>query len=289
MRRQSSPLVKCVGRRGFTLVELLVVIGIIAVLISLLLPSLNRAREHARRVQCGANLMQIANYLQIYLNQNRDQLPLGTWTDRADLGYVLWVWQPNDPPSSFFCGMGLLVPAGIVSNQVETNDGKVFYCPTQTNAGTGYNDTGNYWFGLQGAATRMSYTQRPEWWYAPVASPGPYKPWPVRKWGTGPTGNGNYTLTNFSGGPWFPRYNDYKHKALVIDMFVRPEHESMYCGHKTGINVLTSDWNVQFVQISKFQAEFEALRSLLSNYPADYWQVSFRSYYYNIWKKLDLI
>ena len=89
---------------GFTLVELLVVIGIIAVLIALLLPTLSRAREEAKKTACLSHLKSLGDALFMYANANRDRLPNlnppGTWIDYngANRAMVSFSEEIKSPP-----------------------------------------------------------------------------------------------------------------------------------------------------------------------------------------------
>ena len=59
-------------RKAFTLIELLVVVAIIALLISILLPSLSRAREITKRAVCASNARRIGQSMKVYSNDNAD-------------------------------------------------------------------------------------------------------------------------------------------------------------------------------------------------------------------------
>src|SRR5690349_12004758 len=85
-------------RAGFTLVELLVVIGIIALLVAILLPTLNKARKNAYAVQCQSNVRQIGQGLMMYANEYKGWYPScsgrGSWTVGPTVAQAQsdWLW-----------------------------------------------------------------------------------------------------------------------------------------------------------------------------------------------------
>jgi len=98
-------------RKGFTLVELLVVIGIIGLLISILLPAMNRARLQAQRIKCSANLQQLGQLWHMYANDNRGVFPA------TGVRFGNWALITVDQRDIF-------------RDKYKMRDGKIFYCPT---------------------------------------------------------------------------------------------------------------------------------------------------------------
>jgi len=93
------------ARKGFTLIELLVVIAIIALLMSILMPELQRAREQGKRAACLSNLKQLALAWNVYADENDDKIVNGaagysnvqtSWGDHLnELAWVGRCWHSN--------------------------------------------------------------------------------------------------------------------------------------------------------------------------------------------------
>src|SRR5438132_10451726 len=90
LSREPRPQVRLRPRGGFSLVELLVVIGIIALLIAILLPAVSRAIQQSRGVQCLSNLRQMATAAQAYVAANAGSFPASHYyiTDSSGATYT---------------------------------------------------------------------------------------------------------------------------------------------------------------------------------------------------------
>jgi type II secretory pathway pseudopilin PulG len=117
---------------AFTLVELLVVIGIIALLVSILLPALSKARESANKTKCLSNIRQVAMGFFSYCNDNKGAFPYmaGGGTQL----YEDWIWWTTATVPNNLGGGGTffdqLPNHGIAGYLNLQKDPKILYCPS---------------------------------------------------------------------------------------------------------------------------------------------------------------
>jgi prepilin-type N-terminal cleavage/methylation domain-containing protein len=254
-------------RRAFTLVELLVVIGIIAVLISLLLPTLGKAREAANRAKCLANLHSIHQLLVMYAGLNHDQVPLGysggdngsSSTSESTSYYLTRASSAGgapDPDSVLagaplrYVGLGLLFKANLIKEGM----GQAFYCPSFVEKDFQYNIPGNPWPPSINRTCRSGYNVR-----ASTNNPNPNVTGSTATdkvyWGTGGSAGSPFwplKMNGNSGSPVTPKTQQpmfklakLKSKAIVRDM--NSNNQWVDQCHKKGINVLYANGAASWV------------------------------------------
>jgi prepilin-type N-terminal cleavage/methylation domain-containing protein/prepilin-type processing-associated H-X9-DG protein len=136
-RRHARPT-----RRAFTLVELLVVIGIIAVLMGLLLPSLSRARESAKRLKCLSNLRSLAQATIMYADSSKG-------------------WLPNMNPTNTVNDDAATKEVLVALNREFIKAPAVFHCPSDEDPEPLAIDTADY---NGPTSARVSYDFYSVWW-----------------------------------------------------------------------------------------------------------------------------
>jgi len=143
-------------RHGFTLVELLVVLGIIAVLISLLLPALSSVREAERQTQCASQLRQIGHAVLLYAGDWRGVMPIrkatgGQWLKSSPTPVIMA--NPVTTSSTYWGAIYLpyLASRSVVDSQnnpqlILDAANRFFYCPTSFRvANVAAGNLGTHW------------------------------------------------------------------------------------------------------------------------------------------------
>lgn len=233
---------------AFTLVELLVVIGIIALLIALLLPTLTRAREAARRANCLSNLRQLHHAFVFYAMGFGDQVPLGYRSGSKQFNSMIY---SNGPKS--------LVIIGVLHRYQGFQNPEAFYCPSETNPRQMYSTELNPWPpGPEGVGTSNVYAGygcRPE-----IALPDDL---------VFPSGSG---LS-------MPRLRRFKNKAILADLTsVTSRVETR---HQTGINALFGDGSAIWIDRKRFNTP---LMNSFDPFPPNSGSNAFQD---EIWRELD--
>lgn len=229
------------SNKGFTLVELLVVIGIIALLVSILLPALNKARESASNIKCMSNLRQIMTAMQMYALTYKDAVPLGYLGSLKRSNYSLYIGgQPADKLNSYPM-MGRLYQAGLfgavwdgIGPLPEPSDAtplRAFVCPSERHESWSFKTLSNLFPPGANPAddSRMSYSMRPTVrWYNGLLGPG----------------TPNYNPVKMS------KITDFRKQktALLADLMFTPSVR--FTRHPKVVNVAYADFSVTSVRKS---------------------------------------
>ena len=136
MPAHSLPEHSASQRKAFTLVELLVVIAIIGILIAMLLPAIQAARESARRANCSSNLKQFATAMLLYADRNGEQLPPSAVSrhnmNNQGISWVGLLWPMMEKDAAF---QQLNLRNGLDDEHnspiVSADRSELYYCPTR--------------------------------------------------------------------------------------------------------------------------------------------------------------